>query len=256
MPAAAFGRKSTEIEITGGTDNPRAPSIDFLRNVTLSALGKMGYRAEIECVQRGHYPRGGGVVRARIEPVKKLRALDLTTSGEVICVKGIAHCVKLPAHIATRMAHAASRELVKAGYAKVNIKAESYPPTQDPHLGPGTGITLWAEMERGAILGASSLGERGKPAERVGREAAQTLIRQLRTGYAVDRYLTDQLIPYVALAEGTSEISSTELTSHALTNIVLVEKILGVRFDVKGELGKPGRIKVQGVGKANPSIDL
>jgi RNA 3'-terminal phosphate cyclase len=152
------------------------------------------------------------------------------------------------------MAHAASRELLRAGYANVDIKAESHPPTQDPHLGPGTGITLWAEMERGPILGASSLGERGKPAERVGREAAQSLIRQLRTGNAADRYLTDQLIPYMALAEGTSEISSTELTSHALTNVILVEKILDVRFDVKGELGKPGTIKVRGIGKANPFI--
>jgi RNA 3'-phosphate cyclase len=194
------------------------------------------------------------MVRARIEPVEKLRALSSTDPGGIIRIRGVAHCVRLPAHIATRMAHAASRELVKAGHAKVDIKAESYQPTQDPHLGPGTGITLWAETERGAILGASSLGERGKPAERVGREAAHTLIRQLRTGCAVDRHLTDQLIPYMALAEGTSEISSAELTSHTLTNIVLVEKILDVRFEIEGELGKPGRIRVRGIGKVNPAL--
>lgn len=252
MPAAAFARKPVEVEITGGTDNPFAPPIDFLKNVTLPTLRKMGYRGEVECVQRGHYPRGGGIVRAHIEPLKKLQALRLTEPGRVTCIAGVAHCVRLPGHIATRMAHAASLALIKAGHAKVEIKAESYSPTQDPHLGPGTGITLWAETENGAILGASSLGERGKPAEQVGQEAAESLIEQLQTGRAVDRHLTDQLVPYLALAEGRSEITSAELTSHALTNIALVEQILGVKFEVEGKLKQPGRVHVEGLGHTKP----
>jgi RNA 3'-phosphate cyclase len=248
MPAAAFAKRSVEVEITGGTDNPLAPPIDFLKNVTLPTLRKMGYRGEVECLRRGHYPRGGGIVRARIEPIQRLKAIELVEPGKVTRISGIAHCVKLPEHIATRMAHAASIALIKAGYSKVNVKAESYEPSRDPHLGPGTGITLWAETERGAILGASSLGRPGKPAEQVGREAAESLVKQLRTGCAVDRHLTDQLIPYMALAEGTSEMTSAELTSHALTNIALVENMLGVKFEVGGQQGQPGRIRVKGLG--------
>lgn len=248
MPAAAFARKPVEVEIRGGTDNPMAPPIDFLKNVTLPTLRKMGYRGEVECVQRGHYPKGGGVVRAHIEPIEKLHALTLTEPGKVVRISGLAHCVRLPDHIATRMAHVASMALVKAGYSKVHIKTESYPPTQDPHLGPGAGITLWAETEGGAILGSSSLGKLGKPAEQVGREAAESLIAQLKTGCAVDRHLTDQLVPYLALAEGVSEITSAELTSHTLTNIALVEQILGVKFEVQGQQGQPGRIRVKGLG--------
>jgi len=252
MLAAAFARKPVEVEITGGTDNPFAPPIDFLKNVTLPVLRRMGYQGEVECVQRGHYPRGGGIVRAHIEPIEKLQALRLTEPGRVVHIAGVAHCVRLQANIATRMAHAASKALIKAGHAKVDIRAESYPPTQDPHLGPGTGITIWAETESGGILGASSLGKRGKPADQVGREAAETLIKQLQTGRAVDRHLTDQLVPYLALAEGESEITSAELTSHALTNITLVEQILGLRFEVDGELKQPGRIRVEGLGHTKP----
>jgi len=246
MPAAAFARKPVEAEIIGGSDNPLAPPVDFLKNVTLPTLRKMGYQGEVECVRRGHYPRGGGIVHARIEPIQRLNAVKLVEPGKVIRVSGLAHCVKLPAHIATRMAHAASAALITAGYSKVNIKTESYEPSRDQHLGPGTGITIWAETERGAILGASSLGKPGKPAEGVGHEAAESLAKQLRTGCAVDRHLTDQLIPYLALADGTSEITSAELTSHALTNITLVEQVLGVKFEVEGQLGQPGRIRVVG----------
>ena len=248
MPAAAFSLKPIEVDIRGGTNNPRAPPIEFLTHVTLPVLQKMGYCGEVECVRRGHYPRGGGLVRARIEPIEKLQAFTLTEPGKVVGISGLAHCVRLPEHIATRMAHVASKVLIKAGYSKVHIETESYHPTQDPHLGPGAGITLWAETEGGAILGSSSLGKPRKPAEQVGLEAAESLVAQLKTSCAVDRHLTDQLIPYLALAEGVSEISSAELTSHALTNIALVEQVLGTKFEVRGQKGQPGRIRVEGLG--------
>jgi RNA 3'-phosphate cyclase len=247
MPAAAFAKKLVEVEITGGTDVPMSPPIDYLANVTLPTLRKMGYVGEVELIRRGHYPRGGGIVRARIQPVQKLRAIRLTEVGKVTRVVGISHCVRLPPHIAARQAHAAKQVLLRAGY-DADVRVESYDPAKDPHLGPGTGITLWAETERGAILGGSCLGRPGKPAEQVGREAAESLLDQLGRGRAVDRYLTDQLIPYMALAEGRSEISSAEITLHALTNIELVEKILGVKFEVEGQQGQPGRISVDGLG--------
>lgn len=248
MPAAAFARKPVEVEIRGGSDNPMAPPVDFMKNVTLPTLRKMGYVGEVECVRRGHYPRGGGIVRARIQNVEKLRALVLTEPGKVTNISGLAHCVRLPADVSTRMAHSASKALVGAGYSKVQVKTESYPPSQDPHLGPGAGITLWAVTENGAVIGSSSLGMPGKPAEQVGREAAEMVIRQLKTGCALDRHLTDQLVPYLALAEGVSEITSTELTSHTLTNIALVEQILDAKFEVEGERGRAGRVRVKGVG--------
>jgi len=248
MPAAAFARKPIDVEIRGGTDNPLAPPIDFLKNVTLPVLHRMGYQAKVECLQRGHYPKGGGIVRAHIEPVEKLQALKMIGLGKVTKISGLAHAVQLPAKIATRMAHAASSAMIQAGYSNVQIKTETYAASQDPHLGPGTGITLWADTENGAILGASSLGKLGKPAEQVGQEAAESLIKQLKTGMAVDSHLTDQLIPYLALAEGVSDITSTELTLHALTNITLVEQIIGVKFNVTGEMKQPGRIQIQGMG--------
>jgi RNA 3'-phosphate cyclase len=247
MPAAAFARRPLEVEITGGTDNPFAPPIDYLVNITLPTLRRMGYRGEVERVRRGHYPRGGGIIRARVRPAEKLKALELIEPGKIVTIRGISHAVRLPAPIATRQAHAAKRELLKAGYT-AEVKSESYERGRDPHLGPGTGITLWAETENGAIIGSSSLGKRGKPAEQVGREAAQSLVKQLRTGRAVDRWLTDQLVPYLALADGVSEITSAELTSHALTNFELVEKILGVNFEVQGGPGEPGRVRVRGLG--------
>lgn len=247
MIPAAFAEGPTNIEITGGTDNPFAPPIDYLRNVTLPILKRLGYRGEVECIKRGHYPKGGGKIKAKIEPVENFQTLNLTNRGEVKSVAGRSHCVKLPGHIAKRQAKSAEERLKEAGY-KSEIEIEFYKKSEDPHLSPGTGIILWAKTENGAILGSSSLGEKGKPAEEVGEEAANNLIKQLETENAVDRYLTDQIIPYLALAPGKSKITSTELTSHTLTNLKLVENILGTEVHVAGEKGQPGEIEIVGPG--------
>lgn len=245
MIPAAFARDPLELEVIGGTDNPFAPPIDYLKNVTLPMLRKMGYEGELECVRRGHYPKGGGKIRARIRPIERLRPITLTSLGEVGSISGRSHCVRLPGHIAERQAKSARKRLREAGYDS-DIEVEYYEKSEDPHLGPGTGIVLWAESERGSILGSSALGEKGKPAEKVGQEAANDLIEGIETGNALDPHMTDQILPYMALASGRSEITSTELTSHSLTNLTLLEEILGTPFEVTGDEGEPGRILVEG----------
>jgi len=248
MVASAFADSPVELEVTGGTDNPKAPPIDYLKNVMVPTLTKIGYRTEVKCFKRGHYPRGGGIVWARMEPVEMLNPLVMMNRGLVKEIHGIAHCVRLPEHVSKRMAHSASMTLLRAGYSNVKIRAEHCPPAKDTHLGPGAGITLWAETDTGCLIGANSLGEPGKPAEEVGAEAARDLINALDTGCAVDEHLADQLIPYIAMADGISEFTCSKLTMHTITNVRLVEDILGVKFEVSGEVGKSGKLRVRGIG--------
>jgi RNA 3'-terminal phosphate cyclase len=54
----------------------------------------------------------------------------------------------------------------------------------------------------------------------------------------------DMVIPYMALAEGKSIVGVSKITLHTLTNIYVIEQILGVRFSVDGTEGGPGVIKV------------
>ncbi len=245
MIPAAFSKSNTNIKFRGGaTDTFFAPPIDYLKNVTLPMLRKMGYIGEVKCVRRGHYPKGGAIAEAKISPIEKLKPIHLEELGEVKSISGRSHCAKLPGHIAKRQAESAEKYLENSGY-KANIGIESYEKSEDPHIGPGTGITLWTKTENGAILGTSSLGKKGKSAEVVGEEAAKSLIKQIKTGCSFDLYLTDQIIPYMALAEGKSVITGSEITSHTLTNVKIAEEILRVDFDVKDKKGQPGKISVE-----------
>ena len=248
MPSAAYAPDQVEFELTGGTDVPWSPTIDYVRLVELPILQIMGYRAALAVHRRGHYPRGGGRVTIVVDPPRALKAVRLLEQRGGTVVEGISHCVKLPSHVAERQAAAAKEKLSASGVRDVSIAVESYPPAQDPHLGPGSGIALAMKFVNGLILGADSIGERGKPAERVGQEAANSLLAEFDSKAAVDLHMGDMLIPYMAVAEGRSEIQVSAITNHTLTNIRVAEILSGVKFQVQGSLHEPGRISVEGIG--------
>jgi len=251
MPAAAFSPGPVKISLGGGTDVRWSPPIDYMRYVVLPVLARLGYEANLMVVRRGHYPRGGGKVIVEVKPVRELTHLVLTEFGEVERIRGLSHCVRLPRHVAERQANTAVKVLEEAGYGDVSIEREWYGPGGDPHLGPGSGIVLYAETTSGAVLGADALGERGKPAEVVGREAAEKLLKELVSGMPVDRHMGDMLIPYMAVAGGVSTVKVSEVTMHLLTNVEITELITGVNFDVEGVLGESGKVSVDGVGLTN-----
>jgi len=248
MPAAAFSSAVTEFEITGGTDVRWSPTIDYVRFVILPILSRLGYTGELKLIRRGHYPKGGGRVSMKVEPCKGLGLLVLNERSEIKQIRGISHCVKLPSHVAQRQASAAQEVLKKLDKVDVLVKLETYPPESDPHLAPGSGILLYTGEESGTILGADSIGERGKPAEEVGGDAARQLLDEIRSGAPVDRHMSDILIPYLAVADGRSEFRTSQITMHTITNAKMAELVSGAEISVRGELGSPGAVGVKGVG--------
>lgn len=248
MPAAAFSSGSAEFEITGGTDVRWSPPIDYVRFVVLPILSRLGYVAEVELIRRGHYPKGGGRVSMKIQPCKGLRPLLLNERSEIKEVRGISHCVKLPSHVAQRQAAAAQEILKKINQLDIFITLETYPPETDPHIAPGSGIVLYTDKESGSTLGADSVGERGKPAEEVGRQAAKQLVEEIKSGAPVDRHMSDILIPYLAVADGKSQFRTSEITMHTITNAKMAELVSGAEIRIDGELGNTGTVAVKGIG--------
>lgn len=235
MIPAAFADSPVEIILRGGTDVRWSPSVDYLKNITLPLLESTGYSPEISLLQRGHYPQGGGIIKVKIQPVKKFKPIILEDL-KVKRIRGVSHAVKLPEHVAQRQAQSAVKVLEAAGYT-ADIEIEH----TNRALGPGSGIVLWSEGE--SRVGGSSIGEPGKRAEIVGKEAAEELLYHISKKAALDRYMGDQIIPYLAIA-GDSTVKTGELTSHCLTNIHVSRKITGKKFIVNGELGDSAAIQV------------
>ncbi|MCS7128799.1 MAG: RNA 3'-terminal phosphate cyclase [Sulfolobales archaeon] len=247
LPALLFAEDDSTIEITGGTDVSNSPPIDYMRFVFKPTLEKIGANIEIQLKKRGHYPRGGGLVVLNVRRLKEpLMALNAIERGEVRGIEGLSHCVKLPSHVAMRQAKSAEELILKETGIRPRINVEFYETTKDPHLGPGSGITIYAVTDN-SIIGADALGERGKPAERVGEEAAVKLLSELRTGMAFDVHMADMLIPYIALAKGRSCIGVSNITLHALTAIMVTKQFLRRdAFNVRESNGR-GVICIEGI---------
>ena len=255
LPIMAFSKENTWAEIRGGTNNPWAPPVEYLQEVFLPTLDKLGFRGSVELIKRGFYPQGGGIVTAWTAPIKMLNPIVLTEFGEIRSISGLSYSSKLPCHIVERIAKSANKTLIKAGLQEASIKLECIEP-KDRRVArsPGCGIVLLAKSSTGAILGSDSLGKVGKPAEKVGQEAAESLCREIEAAAPVDKHLEDQIIPYMALAKGRSEIKFKELTQHTISCIYVSKIILGANFETTIEKGRLSSIICDGIGLRNTSL--
>jgi RNA 3'-terminal phosphate cyclase (ATP) len=239
LPVASFANGDVELELRGGTNNPMAPPVEYVTEVLLPVLRRMGVRAEVELVRRGFYPRGGGVVRARVRPVERLSPIEVV-EGRPVRVRVFAYSCKLPSHIVERMVRTASSMLRSRGFKDVVEETEVLQ-RDDPKCSPdpGTGILVLVELDNGLRMGFDALGEKGVPAEKVAERAVGEALRQLSTGAPVDSHLSDQLVIWAALADGRSRYRATELTSHAETAAYIAEKVIGASFEIE-DLGDRG----------------
>ncbi len=247
LPVAAFSDKMVELRIRGGTDVPWSPTYDYFKNVFLYHLSRMGYEVDLELVRRGHYPRGGGEVVARIiDPPRGFKPISLSGRGGIVSIRGVSHAVRLPRHVAERQARAAREKLVAMGInIPIEIEIESYPPDRDPHIGQGSGIAIWADSQN-TRLGADSIGARDKRAEEVGIEAASRLANDLLTGASLDTHMSDMIVPYLLLARGSSEVTCASLTLHAYTIIEVSKKMFSeASIEYEGSMNKPFTLRIK-----------
>jgi RNA 3'-phosphate cyclase len=232
LPICAVAKNPVRLHVTkGGTDTSHSPTINYLRSVLLTALKHMGVEASIVVDKYGYYPKGMGEVTMTVKPAR-LQPIQLTKFGKLKSVKGVSVCTFLAERkVAERQAKTASEYLAQKGYAAdIQIVNDKSNPFQK-----GSSIALWAETDTGAVIGADAIGELKKQSEAVGREAAESLYVEVSMMPTVDVHLADMLIPYVALAEGSSVFLTREVSEHLEANIWLAEKMLNVRFDVHRE---------------------
>ncbi|NWG87921.1 MAG: RNA 3'-phosphate cyclase [Hydrogenophilaceae bacterium] len=232
LPVALHADGPCRLTIAGGTDVKMAPPWDYLRLVFLPWLARMGIEIAVESVRHGYYPRGGGEVCLKLAPRKHLKPLLAEAPGPLRAIRGMAHVAHLPLHIPERMAAAARTVLAEFGpvaiEARVLNEAEAF--------GTGGALVLLAETEH-SLLGAATVAQRGVPAERLGEEAALALRAELHAGAAVDVHAADQLLVYLAQAEGASRFTVRKPSLHAQTVIWLIEQFLPVRFEVAAKGG-------------------
>ena len=87
LPALMVADAPSQISFEGGTHNPLAPPYDFLAKAYVPLINKMGPQIELDFDRYGFYPAGGGRWSAKIQPVQKLKAIDLHHRGPIMQVQ-------------------------------------------------------------------------------------------------------------------------------------------------------------------------
>ncbi len=211
LPILLFGSKKSEVTIKGGTHVMKSPSSDYIGEVFLPALRKFGPEVQFETKKIGFYPKGGGEISFSCVPTP--------LKGQTFFEKD--------SHVRVRIRSSGLPPLVGVREKKIFVqnKIEHVQVFDDASLSVGNAILAWKGFN-----GSYSLGEKGKPAEKVAHDCLDFLKQQTEE---VDSHLADQLLLYAALAEGKTQFTASEITEHFKTNVWVIQKFLDKKIEVK-----------------------
>jgi len=218
MPLAFAGGPS-RLHILGGTHNEWSPTFDYIRDIWIPFIHRIGIEMDAAIQSFGFYPAGGGEIDVHVSGagLKATEPFDLIDRGPLLSVTGRAIAANLPPHIPQRMADHA-RALLKdvAPFIEIDVQCVQA-------RCPGAALFLAAHYQH-ARAGFSSLGRRGKPSEAVADEAVNALLFHKMSGAAFDRHLADQALVPLAVTGEQSIFTCEATTNHLRTNAWVIEQ--------------------------------
>ena len=223
--AARFHINGVRMDIIGGTNVMWAPPVDFYGQVLFPLMDRMGFEANMEIINRGFYPEGGGRVIVNVRPPVKIAPLNITELGDFKHIEGVCYCRGLPGRVADDIVRSAENRL-KDITTDISISKEI-----SEGRSSGAGISLVAVFENGR-LGSGVLGSRGYPASQVGEDAANDLLNDISSDSTMDVHAADQLLPYMALSEEECQFRVWKISKHLLSQMDMLERFLDVSFGV------------------------
>jgi len=249
LPALFLADNPSTVVVTGGTHNPWAPPFDFLAETFLPAIKTAGFDADCNLEKYGFFPIGGGKIALDVRPrlEKPIQPINLCQPVENVQIYGRIYTAKLPAHIAQRQ----KRLLLQS---KLKFHSIEHIEVTDSD-GPGNCVMIrlvassseaWGWFGRTTVF--TAFGQKGKPSEKVVDEVVSLAGDFHQSGAAIDKFLADQLLIYMAInshfatdsktgtcgrfapAKAGGGYTTNDLTTHLTTNIETIKKFLPVDF--------------------------
>jgi len=221
LPALIIAKGPSTLLLEGGTHNPFAPPFDFIQRVFIPIINSMGPKINAQLERPGYYPKGGGRLNVTIQPADKLRTFHINERGGISECRTKAVVAGLPRHIAERELGVIEQKL---GWDKEYLQVIEQP----ADMGPGNIVCI--EIKSKYITEIfTGFGKKGVRAEDVAKIAANAAIRYLESGVPVGKYLADQLLLPLALANGGS-YTTLKPSLHTKTNSDVIKLFLDIKI--------------------------
>lgn len=204
IPILLSASKKSALRITGGTHVMKSPGYDYFEQVFLPGIRRFEADVDSRMLRTGYYPKGGGIIEVDVKPSKLSGCTDWASEETI---RALIRISGLPMSIAIRE----KKIFVQEDLYKIAIR-------EDESYSVGNAVTAWK-----GLRGAYVIGERGKRAEVVAKEALEAVKAETKE---VDMHLADQLLIYAALAEGETSYTTTKITNHMKTNMYIITKFI------------------------------
>jgi len=226
LPLLLHAPDVSDVSLEGGTHVIQAPCFDYLEQIFIPQLRRMGAAVELTMGRHGFFPAGGGIISLTVTPSKLVpcRWHKKVSSGKRLICAEVLSTPEIPDGVAARELRAARSILSSLSAESCSVRSIA------DSVCPGNALLLRAgggEDDPGTLTCA--FGEPGKPAHRVAKQAALEMRHYLGSTAPVDEYLADQLLLPLALAGGGG-YTTTALTSHFYSNVEVIQAFLPVKI--------------------------
>jgi RNA 3'-terminal phosphate cyclase (ATP) len=224
LPALFLADKPSTVTIIGGTHNPLAPPFDFLAETFLPAIVTADFQSTCKLIKHGFFPAGGGKITFSILPRQKNthKTINFCEPPDKFQIFALIYTSKLPENIARKQ----YKLLLESSLDFKNIEHIEVTDSD----GPGNCVMIrLCYSERTTVF--TAFGMRGKPSQQVVSEVVNLTKDFLKSGAAVDCFLADQLLIFMAISKAGC-YTTNELTAHLITNMETIKKFVDVNFQV------------------------
>lgn len=223
LPALITAKGPSTLILDGGTHNPFAPPFDFIQQAFIPVVNNMGPTINAQLERPGYYPKGGGRLNIKIQPADKLRAFHINQRGTIREWNAKAFVAGLPRHIAERELGVIEQKL---GWNKECLRTIEQP----ADMGPGNIVLIEIKSKHITEM-FTGFGKKGVRAEDVAKNALRETIQYLDAGVPVGKYLADQLLLPLALANGGS-YTTLRPSLHTKTNSNVIKLFLDININI------------------------
>ena len=231
IPAVSISKKSLELSIIGGTDVPWSPTSNYTKYVLSEAYSRMGIDFSMEITKRGYYPKGGGLVKVKVYPLKKLKPISLTKrktkSVKLFCSYSDLSYERIKNEVEQ------TENILKD--ADFSIESEI---KEEIALNKGGSIMIYSQ-DSSSIIGYDALTD---TTAEISKRISKNFIRN---NLGVDNYLSDMVVLPASLIDETSFYRIKEITKHLETNLYVTSKITGCKYGI-GKLDDGFEVRIKG----------
>ena len=185
----------------------------------------------MEIIKRGYYPKGGGLVKLKVYPSKKLKPITLT-QRKTNYVKLFCSYSNLSSDPINNEIKQAENLLIDSGF-KIESEVK-----KEESVSNGCSMLLYSH-DASSIIGSDGLTD---TTAKIGKSISKNFIR---SNLGVDNHLSDMIVVPVSLIDETSFYRIKEITKHLETNLYVTSKITGCKYGI-GKLDNGFEVRIKG----------